>query len=108
MKYIPVLHRIIVKPNKFKQHNKDRQRLEAAGLVIPDMEDDAKQQARVDEGVVVAVGPTAFKDYGVESPVKIGDIVNYANWSGKYLGDASSEDLLIVLNDEDIVCVIKD
>ena len=64
----PLLHRILVKPEKFQEYNKDYVRAKAMGLEIPQMEEMKRAQASVDVGVVVAIGATAYKDYGIDSP----------------------------------------
>ncbi len=104
---IPLLHRIIVKPDKFREVNKDYQRLAAIGLEIPEFEDQKRAQASVDRGIVVSLGATAYKDYGINPPVKPGDIVNYARFSGKLIEDSAGE-TFICLNDEDLICIVKD
>ena len=105
---IPLIHRILVKAEKFDEFNKDIQRAKSIGLEIPELEDHKRAQASVDRGVVVSIGATAYRDYGVECPVKIGDVVNYARFSGKIIVDPETEQEYIALNDEDLICIIKD
>lgn len=102
---IPLLHRILVKPEKFHESNKDMIRAREIGLVIPELEDMKRAQASVDRGVVVALGATAYRDYGVEPLVKAGDTVNFAKFAGKLIED--NGETYVALNDEDIICVIK-
>jgi co-chaperonin GroES (HSP10) len=104
----PLLHRILVKPEKFEDFSKDAQRAKNIGLVIPEMEEKKRAQASVDRGTVVALGATAYRDYNVEPPVKVGDVVNYAKFSGKLIEDPSTEEQFVCLNDEDLICVLKD
>lgn len=102
---LPLLHRIVVKPDNFKESNKDMKRAREIGLVIPELEEMKRAQAGVDRGVVVSIGPTAYRDYNVEVPVQVGDVVNYARFSGKLIEDG--EEQFILLNDEDLLCIIK-
>jgi co-chaperonin GroES (HSP10) len=102
---IPLLHRILVKPDKFHEVNKDMQKAREIGLVIPEMEDMKRAQASVDRGMVVALGNTAYRDYNVDPPIAVGDFVNYAKFAGKIIEDGDEQ--YICLNDEDIICVIK-
>jgi co-chaperonin GroES (HSP10) len=102
----PLLHRIVVKPDSFKETNKDMKRLAAIGLVSPEIDEMKRAQAGVDRGVVVSIGPTAYRDYNVEVPVAVGDVVNYARFSGKLIEDG--EEQYILLNDEDLLCIIKE
>lgn len=103
----PLLHRIVVKPENFEDFNEERKRLKELGWELPQREEDRRAQASVDRGVVVSIGATAYKDYGVDPPVSIGDVVNYARFSGKFVKDSSGEEF-VILNDEDLICIIKD
>jgi co-chaperonin GroES (HSP10) len=103
---IPLLHRIIVRPDKYTETNKDMQKARAIGLVIPELEDLKRAQAGVDRGVVVSLGATAYQDYGISPPVEVGDVVNYARFSGKLIEDG--DETFICLNDEDLICIVKE
>lgn len=103
----PLLHRILVRPERLEDFNKDIQRAKSMGLVIPEMEEMKRAQASVDRGVVVALGATAYRDYNVDPPVQPGDIVNYARFAGKLMEDPETGVEYICLNDEDLICVIK-
>jgi co-chaperonin GroES (HSP10) len=105
---VPLIHRILVKAEKFDEFNKDIQRAKGLGLVIPELEDMKRAQASVDRGVVVAIGPTAYRDFGVECPVKVGDVINYARFSGKIITDPETDQEYVCLNDEDLICILKD
>lgn len=100
-----ILHRILVKQNKLEETNKDYLKAKSFGLIIPEHEDNKRAQAGVDTGIVIAVGPTAFKDFGVSPPIKVGDNVAFARFSGKVIHDPEDDEDYVLLNDEDI-CVI--
>lgn len=102
----PLLHRIVVKPEKFEDFSEDFQKARSIGLVIPELEELKRAQASVDRGRVVSIGSTAYKDYGVDPPIKVGDVVNYAKFSGKIIKDGA--ETFVILNDEDLICIIKD
>ena len=102
----PILHRILVKQNKLEDTNKDYKRAAAAGIIIPEHEDKARAQAGVDVGTIIAIGATAYKDFGVAPPIKVGDTVAFARFSGKMIVDPANEQEYVALNDEDIVAVI--
>lgn len=103
----PLIHRILVRPERLEDFNKDIQRAKNMGLVIPELEDMKRAQASVDRGVVVALGETAYRDYEVEPPIKEGDVVTYARFAGKLIEDPESGIEYVCLNDEDLICVIK-
>lgn len=105
---IPLIHRIVVKPEALDEFSSDVRRLKAIGLTVPELADAKRAQAAVDRGVVISIGATAYKDYGIESPVKVGDVVNYARFAGKIIEDPVTEESFILLNDEDLICIIKD
>jgi len=101
----PLLHRILVKQNKIEDTNKDYLRAAKAGIIIPEHEDKVRAQAGVDTGTIVSIGPTAYKDFGVTPPIKVGDVVAFARFSGKVVRDPEGDVEYVLLNDEDI-CVI--
>lgn len=104
---VPLIHHVLVRPERLDEFNKDIQRAKNMGLVIPELEDMKRAQASVDRGVVVALGETAYRDFNVEPPVKLGDVVNYARFAGKLIEDPESGIEYVCLNDADLICVIK-
>jgi co-chaperonin GroES (HSP10) len=102
----PCGHRLVVKPYKFdevdeisKKHLEFLKQLEVVGT-------ETRNDASVDKGIVISVGPTAWKDYGGEPWAKVGDEVIYAKFAGKIVKDG--DDNVVILNDEDIVAVTKE
>jgi co-chaperonin GroES (HSP10) len=70
---------------------------------------ETRYQASVDKGVVIAVGPTAWKDFGSEPWAKVNDVVIFAKNAGKSVEDPSNKDIpYVLLNDEDIVATLKE
>ena len=101
MQVIPCGHRILVKPEKLQDIDPTYKSASAAGIFIPEMAK-KQEQAAMDKGIVLAIGPTAFKDFGGEAWCKVGDKVAFAKYGGKFVEE------LLILNDEDVVCVLKD
>jgi co-chaperonin GroES (HSP10) len=101
----PVLHRIIVKQDVLEEKDKTFQRARAAGLIVESNERE-REQAAIDTGTVVSIGPTAFRDFGSDSPIKVGDTVVYARYAGKNIVDPEDEKKYVALNDEDIVAIL--
>ena len=97
---IPVLHRILIKQDKLEESNKDYLKMKQMGLVMPDLDDKKRAQASL-------VGPTAFRDFGSDSPVNIGDHIAYAKFAGKFIVDPYTHEEYVALNDEDIIAVFK-
>lgn len=104
----PTLHRIVVKADKLEETDQTYKKANALGLVIPEHEDRKRAQAGVDKGIVVSIGPTAFRDFHSDSPIAVGDYVAYARFAGKAITDPHTNEDFIILNDEDIVCLIKE
>lgn len=105
---IPTTHRIVVKQQLLHEASPEHKRMQALGLVVAETDSKKREQAGVDQGVVIAVGPTAFKDFGTDSPIKPGDLIAFAKYSGKVVTDPDDEKLYVILNDEDICCIVKE
>lgn len=103
---IPVLHRILVKQDKLEDKDEAYKRAGAAGIYIPSLDEKQREQAAIDTGEVVAIGTTAFRDFGTESPIKIGDSVVFAKYAGKSIVDPHTKDKFVALNDEDVIAII--
>lgn len=103
-----LLHRILIKQSKLEEEDKALKSARAAGLYLLESDTLQREQAAVDRGVVIKLGPTAYKDYGVACPLKEGDIVAFARYSGKIITDPYTEEEFILVNDEDIVCIFKE
>lgn len=102
----PLLHRVIVKQQKLNEASKEYAKAAALGIVIPEHEDNKRAQAGVDKGVVVAIGPTAYRDFNTDVPVQIGDVVAFARFSGKTVTDPEDGEEYVALNDEDLVVIL--
>lgn len=109
-----VLHRILVERDIPEDTDaiKTKRAIEKSGFAIPlsvqeDLEKRAlRENASMDKGVVVAIGETAFRDYGIECPIKVGDYITYAKFGGKDVTDPESGKVYVVINDEDVVATL--
>jgi len=104
---IPLTHRLLVRADKLEDVDKTYVKAKSLGIVIPEQEDRKRAQAGVDKGTVVAIGPTAFRDFNTECPVEIGDYVAYARFGGKIIEDPYTGEEFVALNDEDLVVLFK-
>ncbi len=98
MKVNPVLHRVLVKPDKLEEKT-------SSGIII---QYDKREEAAVEKGTVVDVGVTAYKEFGTsaeELGVIPGARVTFAKYAGKVIMDGDIK--YLVLNDEDIVGVLE-
>jgi len=96
---IPFLHRVLVKLKPVEKTTE-------SGIIIPDTTT-RKEQAATEEGTIVAVGDTFGKDFGATYIPQVGDKVYFAKYAGKFIKDEDGTDL-VLLNDEDIVAIIKE
>jgi co-chaperonin GroES (HSP10) len=113
-------HRLTVRPDKLENSEaaETKQKAEQIGLVIPEkIKDELESQATrdrasVDQGIVLTIGKTAFRDFGGEPWCEVGDYIAYARHAGKFVKDPDTGEDILVLNDEDCIAkitkVIKD
>jgi co-chaperonin GroES (HSP10) len=94
--------RLLIKPFKIQEHDKVFAAAKAAGIALPEFSE-RKEQANVDKGSVIQIGPNCHEDY--VGDLKIGDVVGFAKFGGKFLTDPETEELYLVINDEDVICV---
>jgi len=75
-------------------------------LYLPQSSRDREQYAMT-FGVVVAIGPTAWKAFDDGKPwCKVGDRVSYAKYGGFVIEDPESKEHFRLLNDEDVIAVV--
>ncbi len=102
-----VIHRLVVKPVDIEQYDEVTQRLKALNMELGKTEESKYYKTQIDQGYILDVGPTAFRDYvqkyGLDIPVKVGSLVTYARHSGKWVKDGDED--VVILNDEDILAV---
>lgn len=101
---IPVLHRVIVKPEMVEEADEMFKRAKAAGLHI---EFDKREKKAVTIGIVVKVGSTCFEQFG-SSAEKEGITEGSKIYYAKYAGAEIPGTEYMILNDEDVIGVIKD
>lgn len=116
-KLVPVAHRILVKPDKLEDEQvleKEYEGLAKSGfsLVKPDGADKREKRA-VTSGVIVAIGPMAWKAFNGDHPdwkpwCQIGDKVEFARYAGELVFDPDTREELFVMNDEDILLIHKE
>jgi co-chaperonin GroES (HSP10) len=107
-------HRLTIQPDKVKDSDaeKTKKKADELGLVIPDKFKDeiesqaTRDRASVDQGIVLTIGATAFRDFGGEPWCKVGDYVAYARHAGKFVKDPDTDEDILVINDEDVICKI--
>ena len=97
--------RILIKPQKIQEYDKVFASALKAGLVLPE-QSERKEQIHIDKGTLVQIGPNCHQDY--VGSAKVGDMIGYAKFGGKFIQDATTDELYLVINDEDVICIFKD
>lgn len=104
----PCGHRLVVKAYKHadidevtKKHAEFMKSLTIVGT-------ETRNDASVDKGIVISIGPTAWKDFHGTPWCKVGDEVIFAKFAGKIVKDEDDNEDYFILNDEDIVAVTKE
>lgn len=97
--------RILVEPFKIQEHDKVFASAKAAGIAIPEFSE-RKEEINVDKGTVLAIGPKAHEDY--VGTLKVGDVIGYSKFGGKFVQDPEDEKTYLIINDEDVVCIYKE
>lgn len=98
MKINPVLHRILILPDKLEETT-------SSGLIV---KYDKREEAAVEKGTVVSVGSTAYLEFGTNAEslgVVPGARITFAKYAGKTIMDNDTR--YLILNDEDIVGVLE-
>lgn len=108
-------HRITIRADKpiDSEAEKTKKLAERSGIALPDKvaedldNEHLRVQASVDQGYVLGIGPVAFNDFGGrEAWCKVGDYIAYARHAGKWVKDPETDESILVINDEDVVCRI--
>jgi co-chaperonin GroES (HSP10) len=107
MAIIPTGHHVLVKPQKLEEVDSAYASAQRAGIQLLETEK-RKEQIAVSKGTVIQIGPTAYKDYqdGV-AWCAAGDLVAYARHGGMFIKDPETEEDFILLNDSDIVAILR-
>lgn len=104
MKVVPCGYRLVVKQDSLTEVDDIYKRASKSNIIIAHQEVSREQMA-VDTGIVLSIGPDVWADF--KQPwCEVGDRIVFAKYAGKVVGDG--EDKVIVLNDEDVVAVLKD
>ena len=96
---LPCGHRVLVKIDEVEEKT-------AGGIVLPKTTQSQQEEAGI-FGTVVAVGETAWKDFGGRNWANVGDRVMISRYGGFIAQEPGTVEKFRILNDEDIVAVIR-
>lgn len=64
------------------------------------------ERAAIDTGVIVRIGPNAWKGWDDGTPwAAVGQEVYFARHAGKTIVDESTEEEYLIINDEDVIAI---
>ena len=121
MKLRPLGWRVLVKPITLEEEAALPDFLKNSKFIIKAGEDanaDRRAKVALEQGVVVAIGPNAFKnkewDWSEEKeksgewkfPLKVGDVIWFGKYAGKLIPDPEDKIEYFLLLDEDCQCVV--
>jgi len=103
----PAGHRVLVKPDTLEEEDLKRfETLKKSGFTYEGTQ--ARAQEAVISGVLVEVGPTAWKAFDDGEPwAKVGDRVYFAKYGGFVVEHPQTGEKLRLLNDEDINLTVE-
>ena len=96
---IPCGHRVLVKIDEVEEKTN-------GGIFIPKTIADKQEEAGI-FGTIVAIGETAWKDFGGRAWATVGDRVMIAKYGGFIAQEPDTAEKFRILNDEDIVAVLR-
>jgi co-chaperonin GroES (HSP10) len=96
---VPCGHRVLVKIDEVEEVTK-------GGIIITKTTAQQQEEAGI-FGTIVAIGETAWKDFGGRNWASVGDRVMIAKYGGFLAQEPGTDEKYRVLNDEDIVAVIR-
>lgn len=105
---IPKGFRVLVKQAVYEETDEVFKSAKLAGIeIVKDKQ--VRYQESVDIGEVVSIGPTAWEAFGGEPWAAVGDTIVFAKHAGKKVEDPQDKDThYVVINDEDVIAVIKE
>ena len=104
-------YHVLVKPDKIEDADPKLKKMKEIGLIRADHEDALREQAGIDKGKVIAIGPTAYHNEIAEGRpawCSVGETVVFAKYAGKAVNDPHDGEQYLVLKDDDIICAVKE
>lgn len=99
--------RLLVRPYKQVEVDEVLKAAQEFGFTIVNS-NQKREDASVDKGVVLAIGPTAWNlpEHGGKPWCEVGDTVLFVKFAPKFVEDPETEETLAILNDDDVVAVV--
>jgi len=102
-------HRVMLKPLEVEDVDDVFASAKKAGIeLLKDADEALQRKNAVDRGIVVGIGSTAFKDFGGTPWCNVGDTIVYSRYGGKLVTDPTTKQVFTIVNDEDVIAIIKE
>ena len=104
----PVGNRLLVKPHALEEVRPEYKAAKAAGIIIAETDSHKREQFAVDKGIVIAIGPNCWEDWGdKEFWCEVGDEILFVKHGGMIVREREEDEQhMVLLNDTDVVAVL--
>ena len=96
----PLGYRVMIEPIDFEKKYQ--------GMIHIPEQITERQRAGTQEGIVVALGPSAYIEHAGGAWCKEGDHVLFAKYGGLRVTDPDTEQEFILVNDDDVICAVTE
>mgnify|MGYP000670917922 CR=1 FL=1 len=97
--------RILIRPLKVEEVDEVVKSAKSFGIQLLD-QDERKAKIAMEKGTLLQLGPKVSEEY--TAGAQVGDVVGFTKFGGKFIKEKESDEELLVVNDEDILCVFKE
>ena len=97
--------RILVRPLSVEAVDPAWARAKALGIEML-QQDERKAKIAMEKGTLLQIGPKASDEY--MTGAKVGDTIGFTKFGGKFVKEKESDEELLIINDEDVLCVFKE
>ncbi len=106
----PAGHRVLIKPDDIQETDDVLRKAKELGIeIVKDRQTERAERASQVTGVIIGIGKTAWLAYDKGEPwAVVGDRVTYSKYGGTFVSDPDTGEEFILLNDEDITCILKE
>jgi len=96
-------YRLLIKPREIE-------RVSSGGIIVSveGTNDDKLEQSGNQFGEVIGIGHTCWKGGVDETPwCEEGDQICFSKHAGRFIYDPETDDPYLIINDDDVICVIE-
>ncbi len=102
-----VTHRILVKPDNVLEKDPAYKIAKELKLDVSGSSLDREQKG-IDTGTILSMGPDCFDQSTHPNPLQVGDTIIWVRHAGYEVVDPKTKDKLRILNDQDVVGIIRE